>query len=157
MNDSDKLQYLFDRTLIVDVITRFATSLDMRDWVRFRSCFADVVEFDYPYVLGSVTLPIAELIKLSPSFFNRLDATQHISANHQVEIDGNSAVCISTLFAQSYLKDFPGGSVHRQIGYYRNFLKKADQWRIHRSEQLDAWQEGNERVVDHAKAPLRDV
>ncbi|NPC55927.1 nuclear transport factor 2 family protein [Caenimonas soli] len=152
MTESQKLQYLFDRAAITDLMVRFAVSIDTRDWARFRSCFADRVEFDYPATIGAVTLAADSLLEISPQFFGQLDATQHLSANHLMEIDGDRAVCLSTLHAQHYLAGCPGGSVQRQIGYYRTMLERLGNWRIVRSEQKVHWNEGNEEVFLQAAA-----
>lgn len=152
MNNSQKLQYLFDRAQIIDLLTRFAVSIDTRDWARFRSCFADEVEFDYPASIGNVTLSADSLLQIAPRFFAHLDATQHLSANHQVEIEGDRAVCLSTLHASHYLDACPGGSIQRQIGYYRTVLKRLDGWRIVQSEQRVSWNEGNQEVFSQAAA-----
>jgi SnoaL-like domain len=36
-----------DRQDIVDVLVRYATGIDSRDWALFRSCFTDDARFDY--------------------------------------------------------------------------------------------------------------
>lgn len=152
--DARILQRLADRADITDVVTRFAVALDTRDWPLFETCFAKTVTLEFPATVGTMTLPRSELSAVPSRFFPRLDATQHISANHQVAVDGDVATCFSTLYAQHYLRAANGDPVQRQIGYYLNHLRREDAWRIERCEQRVSWNEGNWQVYLHAEAGL---
>jgi len=155
MNADETLAWLADRAAITDVVTSFAVALDTRDWDRFRRCFADSVELDYPDSAGVGTFTGDELAALAAPFFGRLDATQHISSNHQITVDGDQATCVSTLTAQHYLASAAPDSVQRQMGYYTNYLTRFDDgWRIHRTEQHQGWTEGNPAVFAHAVEAL---
>ena len=148
---AETVRWLADRAAITDVITAFAVGLDTRDWDLVRSCFTDPVEVDYPDSAGVMTTSLDDVLASSKGFFGRLDATQHISANHQIAIDGDSARCVSTLTAQHYLASAGDQPVQRQIGYYVNFLVRTDDgWRIRRTEQHQGWTEGNPDVMAHA-------
>jgi ketosteroid isomerase-like protein len=148
------LRALQDRAAIIDVITRFAVSLDRRDWAGLRACLADQVQLDYPDSVGVATVGGDDLVAIARRFFGRLDATQHVSANHQVAIDGDRASCTSTLLAQHFLTGCDGGETQRQVGYYVNDLARgADgEWRIVRSAQQVSWSDGNPAVFTHAAA-----
>lgn len=152
MNDAHALELLQDRAAVIDVVTRFAVSLDFRDWPGLRSCLADSIEIDYPDSVGVATVSADDLLATAARFFGRLDATQHVSANHQVVLDGDRASCTSTLLAQHHLAGCDGGSVQRQVGYYTNHLERRDGWRIVRSEQRVFWSDGNPAVYGHAAA-----
>jgi hypothetical protein len=143
-----------DRAAIIDVVTRFAVSLDHRDWAGLRACLADEVELDYPDSVGVATVAGDDLVATARRFFGRLDATQHVSANHQVAIDGDRASCTSTLLAQHFLAGCDGGETQRQVGYYVNDLARGADggWRIARSAQRVSWSDGNPAVFAHAAA-----
>jgi hypothetical protein len=149
-DDHEAVRWLVDRAEITDTINRFAICLDTRDWDLFRSILTDPIEMDYPISAGSGTFGRDELVGVGSTFFGRLDATQHISANHQITIDGDEATCVSTLHAQHYLASHGDQPVQRQIGYYTNHLRRLDRWRIWRSEQHVAWSDGNAAVYAHA-------
>jgi hypothetical protein len=140
------MEYLLDRARISDVTTSFAIALDTRDWTLFRTLIADEIEIDYPESVGVSTFTADELVATATGFFGRLDATQHVSANHLIVIDGDSATCTSTLHAQHFLASQAPHPVQRQIGYYVNHLRKLDDWRIVRSQQRVFWQDGNQDV-----------
>jgi len=42
--DENQLQFLLDRAAISDVLIRYATGVDTRDWPLLRSCFTDEIE-----------------------------------------------------------------------------------------------------------------
>lgn len=150
MYGTETMMYLADRVAIADTIIDFAYAIDTRDWKLFLSVLAPLVEIDYPDSVGIGSFEATDLVETARSFFSRLDATQHVSANHRITIDGTSAVCTSTLLAQHYLQSEVENPVQRQIGYYRNELEKTDRWRITRSEQHAGWMEGNMNVFLHA-------
>jgi hypothetical protein len=149
------IEWLADRTAIIDVVTAFAVALDTRDWDLFRTCLDDPIDVDYPDVIGVRTFAREDLIGIAQSFFGRLDATLHISTNHQVVIDGDRATCVSTLCAAHFLASHGEQPVQRQIGYYKNHLVRLDRWRIRRTEQHQGWTEGNPQVFEHAAAGFR--
>ena len=144
MNTTER--YLLDRAQISDVTSAFAIALDTRDWELFRSLLADEVEIDYPDSVGVATFTAEELVATATGFFSRLDATQHISANHLISINGDKATCTSTLHAQHYLAAQTDAPVQRQIGYYINRLEHRGTWRITHSQQRVLWQDGNQDV-----------
>jgi hypothetical protein len=151
--DDLTLQRLVDRAAIIDVVCAFAVALDTRNWELLRSTLADPIEVDYPDSVGVGTFAADDLVATAQKFFGRLDATLHISANHQVVLDGDRASCVSTLFASHYLASTSEPPVQRQVGYYTNHLERQDeQWRILRTEQHEGWTEGNPEVFAHAAA-----
>jgi hypothetical protein len=151
--DDLTLQRLVDRAAIIDVVCAFAVALDTRNWELLRSTLADPIEVDYPDSVGVGTFAADDLVATAQKFFGRLDATLHISANHQVVLDGDRASCVSTLFASHYLASAGERPVQRQVGYYTNHLERQDeQWRILRTEQHEGWTEGNPEVFAHAAA-----
>ncbi len=147
-----QLQWLIDRAQITDTVTAFAVALDMRNWELLGRCLTDPLEIAYPNSVGVGTYARDHFLAIADKFFSNLDATLHISANHQIEIDGDRATCVSTLFANHHLASAGERSVQRQIGYYKNHLVRLDQWTIFRTEQHDGWMEGNPAVFASAAA-----
>lgn len=148
--DDQTLKWLADRAAITDVVTSFAVALDTRNWDLLRRCLADPIEVDYPDSVGVATYAADDLVAIAQRFFGRLDATLHISANHQIAIDGDRATCVSTLLAAHFLASSGEQPVQRQVGYYTNHLERLDGWRIRRTEQHQGWTEGNPEVFAHA-------
>ena len=40
--NSTEITFLMERQGVVDAVVRYATGIDMHEWVTYRSCFTDV-------------------------------------------------------------------------------------------------------------------
>jgi hypothetical protein len=144
----EQVQALQDRLDIIEVLGRFATCIDRRRWADFEACFAEEVDLNTIRTGQWTHFKTSDLVARLQRAFESYTATQHISANHQVEIDGNQAVVWSTLNATHYLKGFEGGEFQQQVGYYEYHLARQDRWRITKVQQFAHWQRGNQEIFD---------
>lgn len=144
----ESLRALQDRAATIDVVCKFAVSIDKRLWEDFASCFADEVELNTIRTGRWVRFELPELMKLLQRAFESYTATQHLSANHQVTIDGDSAVVWSSLNATHYLRGAVDGEYHQQVGYYEYHLVRDRGWRITKVQQFPHWQRGNQQIFD---------
>lgn len=147
-----QLTEIQDRAAIIDVLCRYAFSIDRRRWDDFASCFAEEVEIDSIRTGGWVRMPSAELVQTVRKAFETYTATQHISANHHLDLDGDTAVAWSTLNATHYLGDAVGDPFHQQVGYYEYHLRRGTEWRITKLQQVVHWQRGNQQIFDRTVA-----
>jgi hypothetical protein len=144
MHTDAAVQALVDRADVIDVLTRYATSIDQKNWDGFSSCLADKIEISMPVTEGWVPMSRDDLVGLAGRIYAQLVATQHISANHQVVVDGDEATAVSTLNATHYLGEgVAGGDLQREVGYYEWRLVRSDGWRIDRMHMTITWVEGN--------------
>lgn len=149
MSIEEQLSALQDRSSVVDVVCRFAVSIDRRKWADFADCFADEVDVNTIRTGRWIHVEREMLVAVMRRVFETYTATQHISANHQVSIDGDVAVVCSTLNATHYLRDEPDGEFHQQVGYYEYHLVRQERsWRIAKVEQFCHWQRGNQSIFD---------
>lgn len=144
----EQLNALQDRTSIIDVVCKFAVSIDRRRWEEFAACFVDEVEINTIRTGRWVSFALPELVEVLRPAFESYTATQHVSANHQVTIDGDSAVVWSTLNATHYVQGAAGGEFQQQVGYYEYHLVRRQGWRISKVHQHPAWQRGNQQLFD---------
>lgn len=152
--EMQSLQSMLDRTSIIDLVTRYAVCIDMRRFEDLGNCFVDEIELKLISTGQWIKVSREKLVEIVTRTFVQYDATQHISANHQVELAGERAVCISTLNATHFIANDPDGPIQRQIGYYRYELQRAGEWKICRVEQMLSWQDGNQEIFERAH---RDV
>src|SRR5580700_75602 len=90
----DKLQWLIDRASISDLLFSFARALDTKDYAGYANNYADggYVELPDPKAPGSTfKLRKERMLELVPKTLGRYSATHHISANHQITLDGDAA------------------------------------------------------------------
>ena len=147
-----------------EVTFRYATGIDLRRWDLYRRCFTDECTYDFSSWSGTPATALAadlwvdNVRRLNGSF----DATQHISANHQIVFDGDDrATCLSYMQAQHYFRPETmaehgqGDAVNWCTlgGHYTNELRRTDDgWRIQRCQLTVTWETGNRAVFAIARA-----
>lgn len=140
--DPKKLQLLYDRMEIIDTMNRYATSVDTRDWDLFLTCYteemnADMVSVGFDAPLDMPATAFREIIKQAVDPF---DSTQHLLSNHVIDIDGESATCVSYLQAQHFSEDDTGAHTLLIGGYYANSLVRTPAgWRINKYKVVKTW------------------
>lgn len=144
----EQLRATQDRLAIIEVVGKFAFCLDRRLWDEFATCLTDEIQANTIRTGGWVRLERSTVIEVLRRAFESYTATQHISANHQVAIDGDTAVVWSTLNATHYRRGAPGGEFQQQVGYYEYGLVRQDGWKITSIRQHPHWQTGNQQIFD---------
>ena len=154
MADYD-LQSLIDRTAISEVVYRYATAVDTRDWPLYRSCFMDNVEIDFSSWNPEAKAKLSsdqwtQMVKEGVSGF---EATQHMSSNHVHTIDGDRAVCVSYMQAEHFLQTDGGTKECTLGGYYTNeLIRTGDGWKIRKCTLTVTWSRGDYGVFAMAAA-----
>ena len=126
------LQTIADRIEIDDLLTRYATALDAKDWELFSSCFTADAVIDYTGA-GGIKGSLPEVRAWLASVMERFPMTQHLVTNREIRIEGDSATCRSCLFNPMGLPDEDDGSLvlFFEGGYYRDTLVRTSAgWRI---------------------------
>ena len=148
------MQALLDRQAVVDTVVRYAWALDAKDWALARSCFADEVEADYGDLRGGrpERVPADAFVARRREALERLD-THHLSTNHLVTLDGDTAICTSATLIHRRDPHAAGDATFDTLGHYVHTLARtAAGWRITRVTQSVAWNRGNPAVHAGAKA-----
>jgi hypothetical protein len=148
-----------DRLAIIDVLSAYATGLDARDWVLWRSVFVDEVVFD----LSSWTheparrLAADRVVAAQARIFAELVATQHFLTNHRVTIDGDRARALAHMRAEHWLPlDGGGTDRYTMFGYYDDKLvRTAAGWKITEMQLNVTHTEGRRFVMDEAQRRAR--
>ena len=94
------------------------------------------------------TLPRQQIIDAWAGVLGRLDATQHLVANHLVTVDGDSATCTAAFQATHLLATPHGGPIWTLGGHYRFQLARTmDGWRITGVQMVADWATGNQHIM----------
>ncbi len=140
-------QALLDRVELNEVMNRYAASIDLRDWARLRTVFADgEIEADFTSMgvkqvfRGSAESWVDAVRRTLAGF----DATQHFLANHSVELDADRAVDTRYMQARHQL-----AAEHYTIGgYYTSHMVRTPQgWRIARYTLTVTFSDGERRLM----------
>ena len=149
------LETLIARAEISDVVNRYATGIDCRDWPLYRSIFADEVLFDFTSWSGGEphTIRGDDWVENVRTALSGFDATQHLSSNHVHTIDGEAATCVSYMVALHHIADPGGRRMHGIGGHYTNRLRKGpDGWKIHACALKVTWEMGERGLFQIAAA-----
>ncbi|MCV7075787.1 nuclear transport factor 2 family protein [Mycobacterium szulgai] len=118
-----------DRQDISDLLVRYATGIDQRDWPLFRTVFTADCELDYGEI-GAW-----EGVDAVAEFMDKVHATPghllHRLSNQVITIDGDTAVARAYVDALIMMADNQTGV--NGIGFYDDeIVRTPDGWRIAR-------------------------
>ena len=118
-----------DREDISELLVRYATGIDRRDWALFRTVFAEDCELDYGEI-GSWT-GVDEVTEFMEKVHAMAGHTLHRLTNQAIAVDGETAVARTYVDALIMAADNKSGV--NGIGFYDDqIVRTADGWRIAR-------------------------
>ena len=129
-------QALADRIAAEDLLTRYATAVDRRDWEQYRSIFTADAEIDYTSA-GGIAGTVDEIVEFLSTSLEMFEMTQHLVSNIDLEVNGDSAT-VTALFNNPMR--LPGGDTWFTGGWYHHDLVRTpDGWRSRRLREESAW------------------
>jgi 3-phenylpropionate/cinnamic acid dioxygenase small subunit len=146
--DGDKLHEMCDRTEISEVVYRYATGVDTKDWMLFGTCFTDPMEADMTATLLATPapqqFPLERWRRITERTLSPWNRTQHYMSNLTIKVDGDRAQCVAYLYARHYRPDDPEGKEpYNMGGYYTfKFVRTPQGWKINSYKLNPLWDEG---------------
>ena len=117
-----------DREQICDVLIRYATGIDTKDWSLFRTCFTDDVRADYGEIgVWDGVDQITEYMSVTHAAMPR---TNHMMSNFAIDIDGDAASVTSYVHVVLIVSEDPFTWIDGVGQYADRFVRTADGWRI---------------------------
>jgi uncharacterized protein (TIGR02246 family) len=118
-----------DRQDISDLLVRYATGIDRRDWPLFRTVFTDDCELDY----GEIG--VWKGVEAVADFMEQVHAmaghTMHRLSNQAIKVDGDKATARTYIDGLIMAGDNKSGV--NAIGFYDDEIVRTDDgWRIAR-------------------------
>jgi ketosteroid isomerase-like protein len=133
----DLVRELHDRAMISELLLRFARALDERDWEGYAALYADDGVLQLPW---GPPRPKGILADDTEANLGRFAATQHISSNHQIAIDGDSATSRSYLQAVHVIDPESEDGLWTVGGWYDcAYRRTPDGWRFARVALIPVW------------------
>lgn len=132
-----------DRDDIVAATVKYCWALDHQRWDELDQVFAADAVCDYgtdaryvgPQQMGEF---FATVVKITG-----IERSQHVVMNHDIEIDGDTAICRTQNQSHYVMRPHPGSSEPRiqDIGgsYLDRFVRTADGWRISHRVARGTW------------------
>ena len=135
-------QEISDRFEIQDLVFRYAELIDTKQFDELRKLFTADVHVDYSAFGGSVgnleeTIAFLHASVTAQVFPN----TQHLNANVQVRVDGDTATGRVMCFNPMEMSP-PGGTSQTfflGLWYLDEYRRTVDGWRICRREEQKSW------------------
>ena len=135
-------QELSDRLEIQDLVFHYADLIDRRSFDDLREVFTEDAHIDYSAFGGSVggreeTIAFLQAALGAELFPN----TQHLNANVQVKVDGDTASGRVMCFNPMQMALPEGGSQVFFLGlwYLDEYRRTSVGWRISRREEVKSW------------------
>jgi len=126
------LQEISDRIEIDDLLTRYATGVDRRDWDLWETCFTSDAWIDYS-AFGGTSGGVKEVRAWLEKTLAIFSMSQHMVINREVSLEGDTATCRSGFFNPMALPEGEGGGTLLWFdgGYYCDELVRTGEgWRI---------------------------
>ena len=112
---------------VAEVLVRYATAIDRRDWALFRTCFTRDVHADYGDI--GVWDDVEGITEYMITTHADMGHTLHRLSNVAVGVDGDTATARS--YVDVILMGGDGKSGINAIGFYDDELVRTDDgWRI---------------------------
>jgi 3-phenylpropionate/cinnamic acid dioxygenase small subunit len=134
------VEEIADRMEIEDLLTRYSTAVDTRDWDLYRTVFTADAFIDYTSS-GGIRGDLDEVAKWMAEVLSLFSMSQHLVTNRDIRIEGDVATSRS-YFYNPMAVTTPDGSQELTFvgGYYRDRLRRtADGWRIAERILDTAW------------------
>ena len=132
----DRIDALTDRLAIEDLLTRYATAVDQRDWDLYRSVFTADAEVDYTSA-GGTAGTVDEVVAFLDAALSGFEMTQHLISNVDARL-GDDTAEVTAVFNNPMR--LPGGTVWFTGGrYHHDLVRTEDGWRSHRLVEKSLW------------------
>jgi 3-phenylpropionate/cinnamic acid dioxygenase small subunit len=117
-----------DHELIGEVLVRYATGIDAKDWPLFRTCFTDDVRADYGDI--GVWNGVDEITEYMTTTHARMPRTNHMMSNFSITVDGDHAKATSYVHVVLVLAEAPLMWIDGVGQYADELVRSDDDWRI---------------------------
>jgi hypothetical protein len=120
-----------DKQQIAEVLIRYATGIDSKDWPLLRSCWTDEIDVDYQQ-LGRFTSPDA-LTDVMRQLHENMGPTYHRLSNFVINVEGDRATVRSYVQAVLMLQPDDDTNWVDALGHYDDvFVRTGEGWRINK-------------------------
>lgn len=126
---------------ISKLIIKFARYLDEKNFEAYSHCYTEDGELITPWGVQKGRAGIRDKVETD---LGKYFATQHVSANHDIQITGNTATVRSSLWA-THVHDSEGQHFWAGGGHYDyNLVLNSGEWKIARVKINPVWKLTND-------------
>jgi hypothetical protein len=144
-----------DKLAVVEIVYRYATAVDRRDWALYRSLFADQVTFDFSSYgpdLAPRRMSADDWLAGFVPLFTGLAATQHSMTNPLATIDRDTAAVTMYVQAHHVFDATNAASWYTIGGYYEDTLVRVNgRWLLDGVRLMVTWRAGDPGIMELAR------
>ena len=147
-----------DRLNVAETVYRYAYGVDTRDFVLYRSIFAEQVAFDFTSFQGGepVVMSADQWVAGVRALFTELAATHHAMTNPLTAIEGDTATCRMYVQAHHVYRADDPASWYTIGGYYDDTLVRSVDgpagWLLTGVTLTVLWRRGDPEIMTQAAA-----
>ncbi len=144
MSHNDSLNIA--RMGVLHTINLYATAVDTLQWSLFDRVFTPDVSIDFGG--GAVWSGLEPLREAFAAIHAPFSATQHVTTNHTIHVEGERAHCLSFVEGR-FIRDVgEGGNFFKSGGWYDDVLLfNGEDWLISERVCRSIWVSGNPAVL----------
>lgn len=131
-----------ERQRIQEIIARFATSFDIKDWEGLQACLTESLYTNYSDLRGTPpeTLTASEYVRLRRESVGHLKM-HHLVSNYEIDFaDSNTAACRASMVVWRTSGE---GEFTSHCLYTFRLVRQNGGWKINSISQKILWNEGN--------------
>ncbi|MEY2819301.1 MAG: hypothetical protein RL275_2764 [Chloroflexota bacterium] len=140
-----------NRVFIQELIAKFATSFDVKDWDGLQACFTESIYTDYSDLRGTPpqTVTSADYVKSRHESLDHLKL-HHLVSNYEIDFpDTGGATCRASMvvWRRSDTEEFTSHCV-----YIFQLVQQSGEWKISGITQKVLWNDGRPSIHSGAKS-----
>ena len=151
MTDDRTPQAIADQLAIREVLHRYASALDTKDWSDLAHVFTDEIRADFRTfgVRRAFKGRADDWIAMLQGSLGGMDATQHLMGNHRYQVQRNGRARGTTYLQATHIcANALGGDLYTVGGRYDVALRKIEgAWRIASYTLIVTWRSGDRHVL----------
>jgi hypothetical protein len=152
------IEELIDWRAVFDLSIRYGAGIDRRDWAMYRSCFADVVNIDFSSFshqpAPATPMSADDFVGTVRSLIEGFESTQHLIANHAIDVDGDEGRYTAYIQAQHWMSRERWYLIG---GWYDNQCRRENgTWKITQCVLHQTWDAGDRSLLRQATGRYRD-
>lgn len=131
---------------IVNLVNLYPLAVDSQDWTLLDRVFTEDATTDFGG--GAAFAGLTAIKQVFAAIHEPFRATQHVTTNHQVAVQGDGATCLSYVHGRFFRAVPEGGDMYEAAGWYDDQLVRTPAgWRIRIRNCRTVWWGGNPAVL----------
>lgn len=140
------VRWLTDRAEIDDLVHRYASCVDRRDWDGWGALLTDDVQIVLAGGLGAGPQGRPAVTEWAAHNLSDVDGTQHIITSHEIDLVGDDAH-VRTCLVTTHVVNSDAEQIRLTAGgvYEYDVRRTPNGWRIARAQVQIVWTDGDPR------------